>query len=51
MHLNLGMVLKIMLVLSFLLRTNGMIFLQFYTEAQEACDRISDQCVDARFAW
>ena len=28
-----------------------MIFLQFYAEAQEACDRISDQCADAGFAW
>ena len=45
------MLLKIMLVLSVLLGTSGMIFLQFYAEAQEACERISDQCADAGFAW
>ena len=28
-----------------------MIFLKFYAEAQEACDRISDQCANVGFAW
>ena len=40
-----------MLVLSVLLGTSGMIFIQFHAEAQEACERISGQCADAGFAW
>ena len=45
------MLLKIILVLSVLLGTSGMIFLQFYAEAQEAFERLSDQGADAGFAW
>ena len=42
---------KILLILSVLLAGTGTLFLYWYDQAQQACDQISDQCVDAGFAW
>ena len=42
---------KILLILSALLAGKGTLFLNWYDQAQQAYDQISDQCVDAGFAW
>ena len=42
---------KILLILSVLLAGKGTLFLNWYDQAQQAYDQISDQCVDAGFAW
>ena len=42
---------KILLLLSILFGGTGMLFLRFFAKVQEACDKVSDQCADAGFAW
>ena len=42
---------RILLILSVLLAGTGTLFLNWYDQAQQACDQISNQCADARFAW
>lgn len=42
---------KILLLLSVLFGGTGMLFLRFFAKVQEACDKVSDQCADAGFAW
>ena len=42
---------KVLLFFSTLFGVIGILFLHFFAEAQEECDRISDQCADAGFAW
>ena len=42
---------KVLLFFSTLFGVTGILFLHFFAEAQEECDRISDQCADAGFAW
>ena len=42
---------KVLLFFSTLFGMTGILFFYFYAEAQEECDRISDQCADAGFAW
>ena len=41
---------RILLILSVLLAGTGTLFLNWYDQAQQACDQISDQCADAGFA-
>ena len=40
-----------MLLLSVLLGGAGMVFLQLFHQAHQACGLVSDQCADAGFAW
>ncbi len=42
---------RILLILSVLLAGTGTLFLNWYDQAQQACNQISDQCADAGFAW
>ena len=42
---------RILQILSVLLAGTGTLFLNWYDQAQQGCDQVSDQCADAGFAW